>query len=223
VVQRRDVLARDLARARRHAVAAQDLKLLDVNVNRVHPPAGVVLQSPLLDGVLLHAKPDVAAVGVHEPAVDLPLAVAALKLQGAGHARRRRLVGQRVKAHGRGIGAAIGDRHRSLHPELHDEIARARGERVARRPSAVELLESVFEVQRFARPRAEVDDDVLALGDTHGDAVHADGLRQEIAVVRDEPVRDLLVGSLVVKTWYQREGPLFNTQAVAPRLTSKNG
>ena len=92
VVQWRDVLARHLDLRRRRAVAAQDLELFHVDVDRVHPAARVVLQHPVFHAVLLHAQAHGAAVGVHQAAVDHPLPVAALEVEGARDARRGRLI-----------------------------------------------------------------------------------------------------------------------------------
>src|SRR5437762_11841972 len=58
-------------------VAPDDLELLQVNVDRVLPAPGVVLEDPPFRRVPVHRKADLVAV--HEAPVDLPLAVAPLE------------------------------------------------------------------------------------------------------------------------------------------------
>src|SRR5215468_10883175 len=63
---------------RRSAIAGNDLVLLKVDMNRMHPASGAVDQGPQLGGVLSYGEPVDAAIG--ELAVDLPLSVAALEV-----------------------------------------------------------------------------------------------------------------------------------------------
>src|SRR5262249_38223671 len=144
-------------------VALQELELLEVDVDRVLPAAGAVLEDPVLGGVAAHAVAD--AVAAHELAVDLPLAVPALEAEVAREARFLGLVGELVEGRlARGIDAVVPDTIADA--ELEQEVARAGTEDVVRRSAAVLLLEAVLEVEHrgVIRERVEVDDDVHALG-----------------------------------------------------------
>ena len=152
-------------------VAPDDLELLQVNVDRVLPAPGVVLEDPPFRRVPVHREADLVAV--HEAAVDLPLAVAPLEAEPARDSRSRP-GGQGVEPHGRvgRIHAVVA--HGVAHePELHEHVlALARGQDLARRAPAVDLLEAILQPQTLdaevARERLEVDDDVYAL--RHADA-----------------------------------------------------
>src|SRR3989440_3441033 len=75
------VLAPVLERAgqNRPAVVLEDAELLQVDVDGVLPPSGVVGEDPPLRCVLLHSEAELGAR--HELAVDLPLAVAPLEAE----------------------------------------------------------------------------------------------------------------------------------------------
>src|SRR5215813_4567227 len=106
------VLSGLLDRQRRgHAVARQNLMLLQMNMDRVRPVACCVCKEPVLDTVLLDTEADVVAV--HELAVDGPLSIQAVELEGPGDTRSGGRVRQRVERLGGGVRAAVGDRPRT--------------------------------------------------------------------------------------------------------------
>src|SRR4051812_15278013 len=206
-----DVLAAklDLPRQGRHAVAADDAELLEVDVDRVRPPPGVVLDDPPLE--LVHLRHEAELRAVHEPAVDLPSAVAALEAEppgdprlGRGDVRQPDRVEDRVAQHG--LDARGGDRLGIEAPvlldgaelELEQLVALSRSEDLAGRPAAVDLLEPVLQMDALRAEAVgdllEVDDDVGALRDAHRVARHLDRPGQEVAVDGEHPERDLLVG-----------------------------
>src|SRR4051794_29333373 len=79
VAELHDVLAREVevAGTDRHAVAAEDAELLEVDVDRARPSARLVPDDPPLG--LIHLRGEAKAGAVHELPVDLPAAVAALE------------------------------------------------------------------------------------------------------------------------------------------------
>src|SRR4051794_39367694 len=90
-----DVLARELDASRLHrdAVAAEDAEFLEVDVQRMLPASGRVHEDPPLELVALRAEAERRAV--HELAVHLPAAVAALEAERPRDPRRGRAdVGQ---------------------------------------------------------------------------------------------------------------------------------
>ena len=98
--------------------------LLEMDVHRVRPIARQIGQKPLLHTVLLDREAEVIAV--HELAIDRPLAVQAIELERAHDSRRRVRAGQLIEARfGGRIHTVVGDL-RAGHPELQNEIARAR-------------------------------------------------------------------------------------------------
>src|SRR4051795_4339492 len=155
VAELHDVLAREVevAGTDRHAVAAEDAELLEVDVDRVRPSARLVPDDPPLG--LIHLRGEAKAGAVHELPVDLPAAVAALEperprdarcevgdlgqrdgpehaIAGPGRDARRR--------HGLGIEAAVvdGPAHEA---ELEQRVALTGAQKPAGRPAAVDLLE----------------------------------------------------------------------------------
>src|ERR1700722_17234137 len=85
-MQLRDVLPAEIGRyAGCHAVAAENLVFLQVNVHGVRPVAGEVGEDPLLGAVLLDREAELGAI--HELPVDRPLAVQAIELEGAHNPR----------------------------------------------------------------------------------------------------------------------------------------
>jgi hypothetical protein len=99
-----DVLGAPLLRPRRAAVAAEDLEVDQVHVQRVEPAAGGVLDLPDLGAARLDRGEDVLVPALHDVvpglAVDDPQAVAALQPHPAGGHRRGR-----VQRHRPGAGA----------------------------------------------------------------------------------------------------------------------
>src|SRR3954452_7639057 len=85
--QLHDVLAGelDVAGQDRSAVAPQDAELLEVDVHRMLPSPRLVPDDPPLELVHLTGEPEARAV--HELAVDLPAAVAALEAERPRDAR----------------------------------------------------------------------------------------------------------------------------------------
>src|SRR5438552_8545434 len=150
-------------------VAPDDLELLQVNVDRVLPAPGVVLQDPPFRRVPVHREADLVAV--EELPVDLPLAVAPLEAEPARDPRGRPR-GQGVEPHRRVGRVYAVVAHAVAHePELHEHVlALAGGQDLARRAPAVYLLEAILQPQpldaEVARERLEVDDDVYALRNT---------------------------------------------------------
>src|SRR5262245_66495761 len=99
------------------------------------PATGVVLQDPAFPRIPINPEPDLVAI--HELAVDLPLAVAALEAEGAGDPRDGP-GGERVEAGVRvgRIDAVVGGG--GAQAELHQDVLRlACGQYLARRRPAV--------------------------------------------------------------------------------------
>src|SRR5499427_1092204 len=125
-MQLSDVLARILDRERwRLPVARQDLVLFEVDVDRMGPIPAEVHQDPLLHAVLLHREPE--RVAIHELAVDGPLAIQAVELEGPD--RRGVEVGawERVKLLLRRRQTVV-DGGSAGHAELQQQIAAAGGQ-----------------------------------------------------------------------------------------------
>src|ERR1700727_2686953 len=175
-----------------------------MDVHRMCPMARQIGQQPLLHAVLLNCEAEIVAV--HELAVDGPMTVQSIKLEGAHDPWRGSSAWQLVEARFAGrIYTVIGNL-RTGHPELQYEIASARcfnrrlvvvehqaafgGRTVLRRdlavdcnrPLTVELVESIFQVQRLPGEFAEVDDDLDALRGTDANAGHLNRRRNEVAV-----------------------------------------
>src|SRR4030095_11358269 len=156
-----DILTAPLDRSRRVPVAADDLELLEVNVDRVLP-VKAALQIPLLCRVSLHAETDLVAV--EEFVVDDPLAVSPVELElpTLVHCSpRRHIVEVRV---GSGVYASV-SYWVGNHSELKHLITLARRQNVVGRPSPVALLKAVFEPENGpSRERREINDHIHALG-----------------------------------------------------------
>src|SRR5206468_11781035 len=180
-----DVLAAefDVAAPDEPVVAPHHLEFFEVNVDGMLPAAGVVLDDPAFGGVALDREAEARAVG--ELLIDRPLAVAALEperardpdavfLGGGIVGRPRRCADRRERAllagraavgiHLGGRQARVGRRGVAGDPELHEEVAVARGKDLVRRRPAVDLLQAVLEADGPGaggpEDLVEVDDDV---------------------------------------------------------------
>src|SRR5262249_57902371 len=173
-------------RRRWRAVSVEDLEFFQMNVDWVLPAAGVVLQDPVLRSVLLHGEADGCAIG--ELPVDGPLPVITLKAEAAGHARRN----NRGKLVEGGIGSRIDTAvgYNSPQPEL-DSCSALPGPDDVLGSASVVLEQPVFEVQdgraKLLGNRLEVDDDVIAFSHADAEAGHLHRMRQQIAVIGDDP------------------------------------
>src|ERR1700727_3757242 len=183
-----------------------------MDVHRMCPMARQIGQQPLLHAVLLNCEAEIVAV--HELAVDGPLTVQSIKLEGTHDPWRGSSAWQLVEARFAGrIYTVIGNL-RTGHPELQYEIARTRcfnrrlvvvehqaafrGRAVLRSdlainrsgPLTVDLVEPIFQVERGPGGKfAEVDDDIDALRRTNANAGHLHRRRYEVAVGCDQPER----------------------------------
>src|SRR5580692_10374484 len=183
----------DLQR-RRGKVPRDDLMLLEVDVDRVRPVAGDVLQYPVLRAVLLNGKTD--RVAVDELAVDRPLAVQTVEAQGTGDARLddfRQIVELLILR----CGALVLNGSR-VDVEAQYEVAFPCGQNLRRGIAlsvdalsshdwalTVDLVEAVLQHDRLAGELAEVDDDFGTLGDSDAHAFHLHRLGEQVAVVGD--------------------------------------
>src|SRR5919106_5835410 len=68
-----------------------------MHVNRMLPPAGIVLEDPLLHGIALNRKTWGVGAGANEFSVHLPLTVASLEPEGASDTRSVIGVGETVE------------------------------------------------------------------------------------------------------------------------------
>src|SRR5437016_3136257 len=182
-LQPHDVLPGHLVGRRRDAVAREDAELLEMDVDRVLPVAGVVLQDPDLGRALPRRRTDL--VHVEELAVDRPGAVLPLepprpRRDHLPHVDRRQLAQPCRYAAAVRLGRVAVD----VEPE---ELRGARlREDLPRRAAAGRLLEAVLEEDAVADTQVgEVDDDVDALGDTQPEAGAWQRLWQEVSVIRD--------------------------------------
>src|SRR3954452_19372869 len=210
VAELHDVLTREVevAGTDRHAVAVEDAELLEVDVDWVRPSARLVPDDPALR--LIHLRGEPKAGAVHELAVDLPAAVAALEAERPRDARCEvGDLGQRDRSedavvgpgrdarrrHGLGIEAAVVD-DPAHGAELEQRVALAGGQDPAGRPAAVDLLEAVLQADPLGaealRDLREVDDDVCPLRHADPVAERLDRPRQEVAVIGEYEERDPL-------------------------------
>src|ERR1700721_461060 len=176
------------------------------------PIARQVCEQPLLHTVLLDREAE--RVAVHELAVDGPLTIQSIKLEGAHNPWRGSGAWQLVEARFAGrIHTVIGNL-RTGHTELQYQIARTRcfnrrlvvvehqaafrGRAVLRSDLAihgsgsltVDLVEPIFQVERGPGGKfAEVDDDIDALRRTNANAGPLHRRRYEVAVGCDQPER----------------------------------
>src|SRR5260370_38495494 len=156
-----------------------------MNMDGMLPAARTVLQDPVLDCVLLDAKTNL--IEIHELSVDLPLAVAPLELERPNYPRRPGRTWQRVVLRiSRGVDAVV--RHSGLvHHNLHYPVSLACGQHIAGWPAPVGLLEPVFQIERLAGKRGEIEDDVAQFGHTQSARFKSDRARQKVSVVGDLP------------------------------------
>ena len=104
---------------------AQNLVLLQMDVNRVLPITPWIHQEPILRAVLRHGEAEL--VTVRKPVIDDPLAVVAIKTEVSGDARRDdagQLIERRVR---RRVDTVVGDG--TADPELDTGHALAGGKR----------------------------------------------------------------------------------------------
>src|SRR5215813_8148879 len=181
--------------------------LLQVNVDGMRPVTGEVGQEPVLHAVLLHGEAEGAAI--HELAVDRPLPVQAVELEGADDPGRLGSVGQGKECRVRRRVHAVVRNPGTGYPKLQDQIASAgrlngglvsvnrdRGATAlgggtvlgseltihCRRPLAVDLVQPILQVERLAGKVGEVNDHVHSLGYADPDTVHLNRVRNKIAI-----------------------------------------
>src|SRR5215469_4343155 len=112
------------------AVAAQDLVLLEVDVDRVGPIAGEVGEEPALAAVLLDREAESLGeaagtdAAIHKLAVDGPLSVEPVELEGSHEPRSIRRGRQTVERLRPGVRAPVPDGF-AADLELQDQVARA--------------------------------------------------------------------------------------------------
>src|SRR5215471_2807130 len=159
-----------------------------MDVDRVSPIARGVRQNPMLDTVRLDMDPNVVAV--HELAIDRPLPVQPIELEGPDDARSCRGVGQRIELRlGCRVDAVVlCEVGVYVEPQQHVPLAGCQyfwkpALLVDNRTLSVYLVQAIFQKDRFARERSEVDDDVHTLRDADSDTGDLDGRRQEVAVI----------------------------------------
>src|SRR6266404_1281430 len=93
-----------------------------MDVDRMRPIPGGIRQYPMLNAVLLDFEPN--GVAIHELAVDGPLAIQPVELEGPYGGRCARRRGQGVERLRGGVRTVIGHR-RAAHSELQQEVAPA--------------------------------------------------------------------------------------------------
>ncbi len=165
----------------------------------MRPIPGGVRQYPMFNAVRLDMQPN--GVAIHELAIDGPLSIQPVELEGSDDRGCSRCRWQGVERLRGGICAVIGHRP-AAHLELHQEIASPGWQNLGaialgysgaagRKYDGtlpVYLVQPVLEVNGFTRERSEVDDDVHALCHADPDAGNLNGRRQQIAVVGDHPI-----------------------------------
>src|SRR6266853_6041238 len=148
----------------------------------------------MFNAVRLDMQPN--GVAIHELAVDGPLSIQPVELEGSDDRWCSRCGGQGVERLRGGVRAVIGHRP-TAHLELHQEIAspgRQNLGAIALSYSGtagrkydgtlpVYLVQPVLEVNGFTRERSEVDDDIHALCHADTYAGYLDRRRQQIAIV----------------------------------------
>src|SRR5262245_13062045 len=118
------------------------------------PAARTVLQDPVFNGVPLDFEAHLVAI--HEFPVDLPLAVAPLKLDCPSYRRRPCGARQSVERWVRDrIHAVIGN-GREIHDNLKHPVALAGRQDISSRPATVSLLEPVLKIERLTGERGEI-------------------------------------------------------------------
>src|SRR5258708_26022438 len=185
--------------------------LLEVEVYRMRPMPGEIGQEPLLHAVLLDCE--TKSVAVHELAVDRPLAVQAVELEGAHDPRRIGGGRQRIESRRRRRVHTVIRNLGTGHAELQYEIAGAgrldrrliAGEHQAALSGGtvlrghltidgygsltVDLVQAIFEVYGLSAQIGEVDDDLDAFRRTDADTGDLHRSRYQVAVGRNQEKR----------------------------------
>src|SRR5215467_22091 len=147
------------------------------------PAAGVILQDPYLRTPLLYAE--AGFVTVDETSINLPLTVPSFEAKRSSYSRLTGGSWRQVVelGNGRGVLAVVGDRWEH-DVESEDLIALARGQYRTCRAAPVDLLQTIFQIDRCPRRKLrEVYYHVPALGDGDARAVDLDRFGQKVAVV----------------------------------------
>src|SRR6266571_4135335 len=171
---------------------AQDLMLLQMNVDRVLPVVAWVDQDPVLRAVLRNGEPQFVAVG--KLIVDYPLAVIAVEDEVPRDARRddaRQLIERRMC---RRVNTIVGYRAANSELDTIFAIGVSRSKNVAGWSRAIFLLQTVLQANSGVAADqtldlVEVNNDVIAL--RHADAEAGDlyWRGQQVAVIGDDPKR----------------------------------
>src|SRR5215213_4471180 len=164
-----------------------------MHVNRVLPPARVVLENPLLDRVALNSETRVVTRG--KLAVDGPLTVIPFEPESACHHRCSVCAREVVEVdclagrNARRVNTVVGYNWTIDH-NLQDLVALAGTKHIAGWATSVLLLEAVLDVERLALKTCEVNDHIHALSDRDARTIrYLHRLLQKVSVDTDLPDR----------------------------------